>query len=99
MWCISCLYGKCFLVPYQALRDEGTSYHYLPPSRYVTTSQRARRAIFQTLQAHHLSYNAVKTWTTDGFYWKIKMKVTRHKAEGCAIVEMECAALAACAQM
>lgn len=30
-----------FLVPYKALRDEGTSYHYLPPSRYVDVSERS----------------------------------------------------------
>ncbi|WP_391496374.1 nucleoside phosphorylase [Gardnerella swidsinskii] len=88
-----------FLVPYKALRDEGTSYHYLPPSRYVDVSERSRRAILQTLQAHNLPYHEVKTWTTDGFFRETKGKVSSRKQEGCAVVEMECSALAACAQM
>ena len=88
-----------FLVPYKALRDEGTSYHYLPPSRYVDVSERSRHAILQTLQAHNLPYHEVKTWTTDGFFRETKGKVASRKQEGCAVVEMECSALAACAQM
>lgn len=88
-----------FLVPYKALRDEGTSYHYLPPSRYVDVSDRSRHAILQTLQAHNLPHNEVKTWTTDGFFRETKGKVASRKQEGCAVVEMECSALAACAQM
>lgn len=88
-----------FLVPYKALRDEGTSYHYLPPSRYVDVSERSRHAILQTLQAHNLPYHEVKTWTTDGFFRETKTKVASRKQEGCAVVEMECSALAACAQM
>lgn len=88
-----------FLVPYKALRDEGTSYHYLPPSRYVDVSERSRHAILQTLQAHNLPYHEVKTWTTDGFFRETKTKVANRKQEGCVVVEMECSALAACAQM
>ena len=88
-----------FLVPYKALRDEGTSYHYLPPSRYVDVSDRSRHAILQTLQAHNLPYHEVKTWTTDGFFRETKGKVASRKQEGCAVVEMECSALAACAEM
>ena len=88
-----------FLIPVEALRDEGTSYHYLPPARSVSVSRRAVDAIRQTLQAHNLPYHEVKTWTTDGFFRETEAKVERRKAEGCQVVEMECAALAACAQM
>lgn len=56
-------------------------------------------AILQTLQAHNLPYHEVKTWTTDGFFRETKGKVSSRKQEGCAVVEMECSALAACAQM
>ena len=88
-----------FLVPYKALREEGTSYHYLPPSRFVDVSDRARQAIEETLQAHKLPYREVITWSTDGFFRETKAKVARRKEEGCSVVEMECSALAACAQM
>lgn len=88
-----------FLVPARALRDEGTSYHYLPPSRFIEVSGRARSAIEKTLRRHGLPYREVVTWTTDGFYRETKEKVLLRKSEGCQVVEMECAALAACAQM
>lgn len=88
-----------FLVPYRALRDEGTSYHYAPPSRYMDISPVVRSAIDATLKEHDLKYTEVMTWTTDGFYRETKAKVEYRKKEGCAVVEMECAALAACARM
>ena len=88
-----------FLIPVKALRDEGTSYHYLPPSRFVDIPETGRRAIEKTLKARNLPYTEVTTWTTDGFFRETKAKVERRKAEGCSVVEMECASLAACAQL
>ena len=45
-----------------------------------------------------LKYTECATWTTDGFLRETKRKVAARRAEGCEIVEMECAAFAACAQ-
>ena len=39
------------------------------------------------------------TWSTDGYYRETKEKVDYRKSEGCSVVEMECSALAACAQL
>ena len=86
-----------FLVPCKALRDEGTSYHYAPPTRFMEISNRARGAIEKTVSAHGMNYQEVITWSTDGFYRETKEKVAYRKSEGCTVVEMECAALAACA--
>lgn len=86
-----------FLVPYKALRDEGTSYHYMKPSRFVEINKTAMKAIEKTVVEHGLEYREVITWTTDGFYRETKEKVAYRKQEGCEVVEMECAALAACA--
>ncbi|MGP1454840.1 MAG: nucleoside phosphorylase [Treponema sp.] len=88
-----------FLIPTKALRDEGTSYHYLKPSRFVEVSAEALHAIEATLNTHHIPYTEVISWTTDGFYRETKAKCLYRKAEGCSVVEMECAALAACAHM
>lgn len=88
-----------FLVPCKALRDEGTSYHYLPPERFVEISEKARSAIAETLNRHNLHYSEVVTWSTDGFYRETKEKVDYRKSEGCSVVEMECSALAACSQL
>ncbi len=84
-----------FLVPCKALRDEGTSYHYAPPSRFMEISERARKAIKETVIEHGMRYEEVITWSTDGFFRETKEKVTYRKSEGCTVVEMECSALAA----
>ena len=84
-----------FLVPNKALRDEGTSYHYAPPSRFMEISERARKAIKETVFEHGMKYQEVITWSTDGFYRETKEKVAYRKGEGCSVVEMECSALAA----
>ena len=86
-----------FLVPVKALRDEGTSYHYMKPSRFIDMNTAALSAIEGALAEHDLDYTEVTTWSTDGFYRETKAKVAYRKAEGCSVVEMECAALAACA--
>ena len=88
-----------FLVPVKALRDEGTSYHYVKPSRFIDINTTALSAIEAALTEHGLPYTEVITWSTDGFFRETKAKVAYRKAEGCSVVEMECAALAACAQL
>lgn len=87
-----------FLVPTNALRDEGTSYHYLPPSRFVELDKQLLSSIKSTLTRLNLPYTECTTWTTDGFFRETHDKVEYRKSEGCSVVEMECAALAACAQ-
>ena len=84
-----------FLVPSKALRDEGTSYHYAPPSRFMEISEKARYAIKETILEHGMKYMEVITWSTDGFFRETKEKVAYRKSEGCSVVEMECSALAA----
>lgn len=81
-----------------AVRDEGTSYHYLPPSREVEPSPSAVRALVATLEAHEVPYIMGKTWTTDAVYRETPAKIARRRAEGCVTVEMEAAAFFAVAQ-
>ena len=64
-----------FLVPYKALRDEGASYHYLPPARFVEISEKARSAMEKALMDHNLPYTEVITWSTDGFFRETKEMV------------------------
>ena len=90
---------NAFLVPVRALRDEGTSYHYASPSRYMDVHVEAISAIEQVLEQLCIPYEEVMTWSTDGFYRETAEKVAYRKEEGCAVVEMECAALAAVAQL
>ncbi len=86
------------VVPATAVRDEGTSYHYLPPSREVAASLDAVQAIKQALQKHHVPYIVGKTWTTDAIYRETPARIAQRRAEGCHVVEMETAAFFAVAQ-
>jgi uridine phosphorylase len=86
------------VVPTSAVRDEGTSYHYLPAGREVKPSPRALSAIKSVLKANGHDYLLGKTWTTDGLYRETRAKVERRKREGCLTVEMEAAAFFAVAQ-
>jgi uridine phosphorylase len=80
------------VVPDIAVRDEGTSYHYLPAAREVAASSEGVAAIVATLEKHTVPYIVGKTWTTDGFYRETSARIARRKAEGCITVEMEAAA-------
>jgi uridine phosphorylase len=86
------------VVPSSAIRDEGTSYHYLPPAREVAASVEGVAAIEAALQEHHVAYVVGKTWTTDAIYRETRAKIERRKTEGCITVEMEAAAFFAVAQ-
>ena len=90
---------KCFLIPTKALRDEGASYHYVAPSRYIEVDSRALTAIETVLKGKEIPYQEVMTWSTDGFYRETPDKVAYRIEEGCSVVEMECASLAAVAQL
>lgn len=85
------------VVPTAAIRDEGTSYHYLPAAREVEPTHQAVDAIVATLERHHVPFVRGKTWTTDGLYRETRGKVERRVAEGCLTVEMEAAAFFAVA--
>lgn len=86
------------IVPISAVRDEGTSYHYLPPGREVSPSPAAVAAIEAALSAAGADYTKGKTWTTDAIYRETADRVARRRAEGCLTVEMEAAAFFAVAQ-
>ena len=86
------------VVPSVAVRDEGTSYHYLPPAREVSASPEGVAAIEQVLDQHGVPHIVGKTWTTDAPYRETAGKVRLRQSEGCLTVEMEAAAFFAVAQ-
>ena len=85
------------IIPDCAVRDEGTSYHYLRPSREVPVNPKHREAFYALLKSHGYSYVTGKVWTTDAPYRETRDKVARRRAEGCVCVDMECSAIAALA--
>ena len=87
---------NAFLVPTRALRAEGTSYHYLPAARYIELDPEPAAAMEKCFEKHGLPFVPCTTWTTDGFFRETGDMVKYRREEGCSVVEMECAALAAC---
>lgn len=81
-----------------AVRDEGTSYHYLPPSREAYASPTAVAALEAALRDRKVDYRLGKSWTTDAFYRETLARRARCAAEGCIVVEMEASAFFALAQ-
>lgn len=86
------------IIPTAAVRDEGTSYHYLPPSREIAADPDVIVAVESILIEHHIPFQKAKTWTTDGVFRETPDKVSLRKSEGCLTVEMEAAALFAVAR-
>lgn len=86
------------LVPTAAVRDEGTSYHYLPPGREVAASPEAVAALEAALQSRQVDYLLTKAWTVDAPYRETHAKAALRLSEGCLAVEMEAAAFFAVAR-
>ncbi len=87
-----------FIVPDRAVRDEGTSYHYLPPDAQAKPCPAAARALISTLTAAGEPFHVGSTWTTDAFYRETPGKIRMRREAGCLSVEMEAASLMAVAQ-
>ncbi|MGN1415755.1 MAG: nucleoside phosphorylase [Oscillospiraceae bacterium] len=81
-----------------AIRDEGFSYHYIKPSRYIYTKTEVTEKIIKYLEENSISYIRGLTWTTDAVYRETADRIARRRAEGAKIVEMEQAGCIAVAQ-
>lgn len=86
------------IIPTSAVRDEGTSYHYMKPSIEIDVNKKYREEFKEILNDNNISFVEGKTWTTDAPYRETRDKVQKRKAQGCVCVEMECSAMAAVAQ-
>ncbi len=86
------------VVPTSAIRDEGTSYHYLPPGLEVGPSPEVLDTIFEALEEQKIPHVTGKTWTTDAVYRETPKIIAKRREQGCVTVEMEAAALFAVAQ-
>lgn len=86
------------LIPNQAIRDEGTSYHYAPAENEIEVNRHYLGIFTELLEAMNIYYTVGKVWTTDAFYRETVEKVKRRKEQGCICVDMECSANAAAAR-
>ncbi len=76
-----------------AVRDEGTSFHYLPPARTVDADPAGVDVLQRVLTAAGVPYLTARTWTTNAIYRETRTRIARRVGEGCTTVEMEAAAL------
>lgn len=83
------------VIPGEAIRDEGTSYHYAPPSDKITVNKKYKEEFKEILARRGISYTEGVTWTTDAFYRETPEKVARRRTSGAVCVEMECAGMQA----
>lgn len=86
------------ILPTSAMRDEGTSYHYAPPSDEIAANVHHARLFCDLMEELHLPCVTGKCWTTDSMYRETREKTARRRAAGCVCVDMECASVAAVAQ-
>lgn len=89
--------GK-LIVPTSAVRDEGTSYHYAPPSPELDADPKLTGILTSCLDKLGCPYVKGKIWTTDAIYRETPDRIAERKKEGCIGVEMEYASMLAAAQ-
>jgi uridine phosphorylase len=87
-----------FFVIEKALRDEGTSYHYLPPAQYSLLNPVLDQELRRIFGAYAASMLFGPSWTTDGPFRETQESIQFARAEGILGVEMEASALYAFAQ-
>jgi len=83
------------IIPTRAIRDEGTSYHYVPSADYIDVNRNYRSAFKAICDRLGYPYIEGTTWTTDAFYRETPKKIEARKNMGAICVEMECAAMQA----
>ncbi len=87
-----------FIIIDRALRDDGTSYHYLPPSEYSEADTELIRLARDALTAGDITAQVGSTWTTDAPFRETETSIEAAANSGILAVEMEAAALYAFAQ-
>ncbi len=87
-----------FILIERSLRDEGTNYHYLPPSVFSEVNQSLIAAMDGVFNGLRVPMERGATWTTDASFRETPATIAAKKAKGLPAVEMEAAALYAFAE-
>jgi purine-nucleoside phosphorylase len=87
-----------FVVIDRALRDEGTSYHYLPPAEFAEADHALVELAMQASRDTRQTIHRGAAWTTDAPFRETAAAIERARARGILAVEMEAAALYAFAE-
>lgn len=92
-----CTVGDLVLVD-RAIRDEGTSHHYVEPSRSIASSSGLRGRLAEALRWADRDFETGATWTTDAVYRETSDEIRTYRDDGVLTVDMEAAAVFAIAQ-
>ncbi len=76
-----------------AIRDEGTSYHYLPPAQAVDAPPEVAGFLESELRSQSLPVLSGPVWTTDAPYRETREQLASHARAGVLAVEMQAASL------
>lgn len=82
----------------RALRDEGTSHHYVEPAASIAAASGLRARLAEALRWADRDYAAGATWTIDAIYRETREEVAQYRDDGVLTVDMEAAAVFAVAQ-
>jgi len=82
----------------KALRDEGTSYHYLPKGLYSFPDEKLTNKFGKYIGKGGLEFFEGVTWTIDAPYRETKAEIEKYVKQGISTVEMEASALFAVAK-
>lgn len=90
--------GSDFIIITESLRDEGTSFHYLPANEKSEIDSIVLNQLAPILSDPTLFVSKGKSWTTDAPYRETQSSINQAKSLGITAVEMEAAALYAYAK-
>jgi uridine phosphorylase len=77
----------------EAIRDEGVSYHYLPPEIRVESSMGLRDRLAKHLKEKNIKHFVGPVWSTDGAYRETRGKFRKFRGCGILAVNMETSAI------
>lgn len=86
------------VVATDAVRDEGTSYHYVAPGDLVRTDPQLLRELTNGIGHLGVPVSSGRVWTTDAPYRETQQQLDSHAADGVLAVEMQAASLFAFSQ-
>jgi purine-nucleoside phosphorylase len=89
---------KDYVLIEDTIRDEGTSYHYVPSNEKCQLDTQLSQKLIGLLSNSKLSVQSGKSWTTDAPYRETAKAIQDAKNNGADCVEMEASALYAFAK-
>ncbi|MBP7796737.1 MAG: nucleoside phosphorylase [Elusimicrobiales bacterium] len=82
----------------RALRDEGTSYHYIKASDYIDCNKNFLSSVEKKLKSNMIGYSRRTVWTTDAPYRETYFEIKKNLNMGVDCVDMETSAFYAVAE-